>query len=344
MFLRSLLACILTASLAHAALIPLPTDKRDSWVSKKIMLKHPGVRISNAREKDEAKAVALLTDLVYHVEAEQDGWLRVNHHGIEGWFEKEHAVLVEDAVAFFTERLRAEPDDARAYAHRAWAYKEQGKFDAAVKDYGEAIRLQPQVGSWYNNRGVIWSAMKEHDNALADYTEAIRLGPGSVTPYVNRAQVWIAKKEFDRALDDCQEAIRLDPKYPGAYLNRGRVWWKKKDFDKVLADCDEAIRLAPSNPGGYNLRAWLYATCPDEKYRDGKKAVEDARRACEMSAWRQGSYIDTLAAAYAEAGDFRRAAEQQRRALEFADFARTSGDEARRRLELYQQSKPYREP
>src|SRR5579884_601621 len=100
MFLRSLLGCLLTASLAQAALVPQPPEKRDSWVTKRVMLKHSGVQIHSMRSKDDESAVAVLTDLVYVVDGEQDGWLRVNHHGTEGWLEKQHAVLVEEAVSF----------------------------------------------------------------------------------------------------------------------------------------------------------------------------------------------------------------------------------------------------
>jgi Flp pilus assembly protein TadD len=108
-----------------------------------------------------------------------------------------------------------------------------------------------------------------------------------------------------------------------------------------LADYGQAIRLDPKNAEAHNARAWLLATRPDDKLRDGKLALNSARRLCELSDWKDASYIDTLAAAYAEVGDFEKASQHQRQAIELAtpELRAPLQD----RLELYQDKKPYRE-
>jgi hypothetical protein len=92
-----------------------------------------------------------------------------------------------------------------------------------------------------------------------------------------------------------------------------------------------------------NLLAWLLATCPDEKCRDGKKAVESALRACELTNWEVAGIIDTIAAAYAEAGDFDRAVKYQSMALEDTDYQEEHGEGGRKKLELYTERKRYQE-
>jgi hypothetical protein len=87
--------------------------------------------------------------------------------------------------------------------------------------------------------------------------------------------------------------IRLDPKHDGADYNRGVSWERKGEPDNAIKDCTEAIRLNPKYTAPYNNRARLRATCPSDEYRDDKAALEDAKRASELSGWKVAGYIDT---------------------------------------------------
>ena len=127
-----------------------------------------------------------------------------------------------------------------------------------------------------------------------------------------------------------------------AFNNRGNAWCAKKEYLKAIADYDEAIRLDPKFALAFTNRAWLLATCPDANLRDGKKAVETAIRACELSEWKAPYAISTLAASYAEAGDFDRAVMFQGKvnSLYSDPEDRRKGEE---RLKLYREKKPYRQ-
>jgi hypothetical protein len=90
----------------------------------------------------------------------------------------------------------------------------------------------------------------------------------------------------------------------------------------------------------FNNLAWLLAICPDTKLRDGKKAVEYARKACEVSKWKDPFHLGTYAAACAEAGDFDEAVKWQRTSLA-SGLPDSDMESARQRLELYEQKKPF---
>ncbi len=248
----------------------------------------------------------------------------------------------DKAIADFTEAIRLDPRDPIAYLHRGHAWSEQHHDDKAVADFTETIRLDPQNAYAFRSRAHTWLDKGDLNAAIADFTAAIRLDPREVTAYINRGLVWQSKREADKALADFDQAIRLDPQSAGAYLDRGGVWEQKREYDKALADYDHAIRLSPKDAHAHNARAWILATCSDAKYRNGATAVLAAKTACELTDWKHASFLDTLAAAFAEAGDFESAIKWQSKAIELATDP-AEKQELQTRLELYREKMPYRQ-
>ena len=140
---------------------------------------------------------------------------------------------------------------------------------------------------------------------------------------------------------DCTEALRVNPQNPWAYHKRGAAYAAKGAYEKALADYKDSLRVDPANVWAHNALAWLWATCPEAKTRDGRQAVERATSACALSGWKDGDSLDTLAAAHAERGQFDEAVKWANRALDVAPEQQRRA--IRARLELYQAGKPYRE-
>ena len=252
----------------------------------------------------------------------------------------------DKAIADLTEAIRLDPNMAGAYCNRGTSYLRKGEYDKAIADSTEAIRLDPKMAVAHHNRGLSYGGKREYDKAIADFTEAIRLDPKAKHVYAARGACYAEKGLHDKAIADCTEAIRLDPKDADNYSGRATCYQKKHEYNLALKDYTEAIRIDPHNLDAHNAIAWLRATCPNNEIRDGKAAVEHATKACELSQWKNGGYFDTLAAAYAEIGNFEEAIRWQKKALEVGlgpDVDAKEVEKARLRLTQYQQGRPYRE-
>lgn len=186
------------------------------------------------------------------------------------------------------------------------------------------------------------------DGGIADLDQVLVADPNSAAAYFARAYAWDKKGDGDKAIADFTQVIRLQPKMAEPRFNRGRMWEKKADYDKAFADYSEALRLDPNNFRFCNNLAWMQATCPIDKYRDGKLALENALNARKLYGGDHWRIAATIAAAYAENGDCGKAREWQEKAIKLVgdDKAATDKDRAsmRSRLDVYQANKPYREP
>jgi tetratricopeptide (TPR) repeat protein len=126
-------------------------------------------------------------------------------------------------------------------------------------------------------------------------------------------------------------------------LYLGQALDEQGEFEQAIAHYEKAVEIRPNHVSAVNDLAWLLATCPEDGLRQGDRAVQLAERACEATGQRMPTVLDTLAAAYAEAGRFPEAVATATKALQLVQpNQQPLADGIRQRLERYKAGKPYR--
>ncbi len=220
--------------------------------------------------------------------------------------------------------LEIDPKDFAARFNRALAYESTREYDKAIADYTKAIEDDTDFSKIVNGKNQCL-AMTHH--------------------YRGRAYQWYMHDNA-KAVADFTEALRLDPKIEMVHYRRGRAYNALKEYAKAAADFTVALEHDPDYPNLLSAYAWQLATCPDAKFRDGKKALELARKANEEFKWEVADQVETLAAANAESGQYEEAIKWQKKAIElFAAKAKAHPEDdkaMRQRLKQYEARKPYR--
>ena len=243
------------------------------------------------------------------------------------------------ALADLTTAIRLEPS-ARAYAYRGWAYNVDGQYADAIADCEEALRLDPEDAAAYWTRGTARFKRGEFDPAMADFNAAVKYDPKFALAFRNRGVLYLRQREYEKAIADFTEAIRLNHSDARSHRHRAVTHSQIGDYEQALEDLRSSLRIDSNDVEAYNDFAWLLATCPHRRWRDGAKALEHATKAAEITDWQDAGILDTLAAAYAETNQFDRAVEWMRKAIAGTPQRQQPG--LLDRLRLYQAGMPYR--
>jgi tetratricopeptide (TPR) repeat protein len=245
------------------------------------------------------------------------------------------------AITKCTESIKRNGKDAVVYNNRALAYKEKGDYAHAIADFTKALRLKPEWFVYYN-RGGAYESKGDENAAIADFTKAIQLSPpntvGRTDSLTARAHCYFNQEKAAPAMADLNAAIKIGVDDPDPYVLRGILHKIGHNYDRSLADYEKAISLDPKYERAYGAAAYLLSVCPAPKFRDAKKAVAYATKSCELTGWKYAGALETLAGAYAEAGDFDQAIRWQMKATEIDSRAVDP-----KRLALYRNKQPFRD-
>jgi tetratricopeptide (TPR) repeat protein/Tol biopolymer transport system component len=286
----------------------------------------------------------------------------------------------EAAVAAWGELAASNPDDARVHNNLAEALARSGQFAAAIPEYEKALALNPQFHVIHKSLGLVLLEVGRPDAAAAHFEKGLAAYPESAELHIALGRALAMQDRLDEAMTQFQAAARLDPKSAAAQHNIGRVlasqdriadaipyferavaidpgfaeaqyylgaalYYGRGRAAEAVVHWREALRVQPDYLLALNETAHVLAAAADASVRNGAEAVRLAEHAVQLTGGRDPAALDTLAAAYAEAGRFADAIATAQKGIDAA----TGPNQSRRRaglaarLSLYQSGKPYRD-
>jgi tetratricopeptide (TPR) repeat protein len=250
----------------------------------------------------------------------------------------------DNAIEDYSKAIQYNPSSSMAYIGRAYAEIAKGEYTAAMPDCNMAVMLDPDSADPYDFRGRIFLQMGKYDRCIADYSKAIEINTNSILYYLQRSQAFAGKEDITSAISDYGNILRLAGNdfslMANAYGCRGLCFSKIGQFAKGIQDCKKGVETDTNSEICLNNLAWLLSIAPDTKLRNGKLAVEYATRACKISNWKDPYAVGTLAAAYAEIGNFDEAVKWEKKAI-LIGFPLKENEQAHRELDLFEQKHPY---
>ncbi len=254
-----------------------------------------------------------------------------------------------NSETFWRTAARMDPQSNVAHNNVGVIAMQQGRLNSAVQQFRAALLTEPDDPLANLNLGLILSATHQDAAAERHFLATLRLLPTDLAAEEQLAHLYLSEHRDHAAEARLRDVIRLAPGDTAARVGLANVLTdeaielqKKHHIADARNEFDAAVRVDPILPLALNGEAWILATSSDRRLRDGSRAVGLATRACQLTQWRDPWYLDTLAAAYAEVGDFARATRVERQAIGMV----RDKDEARvlrARRVLFTHRRPYRE-
>lgn len=248
---------------------------------------------------------------------------------------------IDKAIIHFKEALRIEPNIAEVNTNLGVVLVEKGKFYEAIPYFAKTIQITPNDAEAYNNMGYVLYRAKRFDDAITYSKKALEIDPNNAKAYFNMADSLYEKKEYSDAIKYYLVSIKYNPANAEVHCNVSHAFIKQGNIEEAIHHLREAMQIQPNMIDAANNLAWLLAAGEDAKLRNGSEAISIILPYCQSvrpyHTYKDADILDTLAAGYAEVGNYIGAVKTAQDALNRAQ-SKNENDLAQRiqkRLEAY---------
>ena len=268
-------------------------------------------------------------------------WMAHNNLGI-ALFEKGQ---LGEAIVHYRITLQMQPNFWDADYNLGSALLGKGEVDEAILYCDKAVAKQPNDPDAQVALANALLQKKRIDDAIVHYQKAVAIRPDYFLARYGLGHALLEKGQLDGAIEHFRAALLIRPDHPDCHTTLAIALDESGQFAEAIGHYERATGISPQSVSALANLAWLLATCPDATFRDGSKAIQLARRADQLSGGTNALVLRTLAAGYAEAGQFEKAIENGRAATRVAQM---QGDNSlaatlEQEIALYELGLPYRE-
>ncbi len=249
------------------------------------------------------------------------------------------------AAALFRQGLAVAPRDATLHQNLGTALFLAGDAPGALREFEEAARLSPGYAKAEFSIGVLMDASGRDREAVERFSDAVRFDPQMVDARFSLAEVLRRTGQFEAALAHYATIVAADQGASQARFGYAMALVRLRRWDDARAALEAAVKAHGDQPGFPHALARLLAAAPDDRVRDGRRAVsivEGLQRQYGSSA----NLLETSAMALAEVGRFKDATTRQREALAAAQQQGRAdlAEGLRENLRRYESGMPCRTP
>jgi len=252
-----------------------------------------------------------------------------------------------NAIVELQRAIKIQPDSSGAWKSVGVAYMSHGFYKEAKDAILKAVEINPADAVAHRSLGLLCQKLGQHKEAVIALRQFVALTPNNV-PVQTYGFLGLSLsmlKDYEGARENYQKVVDSEPNnHPQAWAGLASSCQMLKDYEGAINAYRRALGMNPDDPifsSAYSDLALIYATCPEARFRDGKASVELAEKACELTNYKNDVCLSVLSAAYAECGDFDKAIEYQKKAIELADGKAKT--EYKKRLAAYKAHKPWRQ-
>ena len=232
---------------------------------------------------------------------------------------------------------------------------ERGQLDIALSSFQTALSVRSRsehrhynfsLALIHDSVGNVLARKGRLDEAIVHLRQAIELRPDYPDAHYNLGTALFQKGDLDGAIAQWRTTLSIHPYDAGAHTSLGNALVQKGFLGEAVDHYERALQSEPDSILPLNNLAWVMSTGPDDSLRNDEVAVQLATKANQLSKESNPVFIRTLAAAYAQAGQFEKAIETARRASEQANAqgAHDLAVQIREDVDLYQRRTPFRDP